>query len=50
MTELQKEMTKTLPQSNVTVDAGYESRIVGTVNPTDPASFDTKENHWWENF
>ena len=50
MTELQKEMSKSLPQSSVTVNAGNESRIVGTVNPTDPAPFDTKENRWWENF
>lgn len=32
----------------VTVEAGYESRIVGRDNPTDPIPFDTNENRWWE--
>jgi hypothetical protein len=49
MAELQKEMTETLPESAITVNAGFQSRIVGTENPTEPIPFDTNENRWWEN-
>ena len=49
MTELQKEMTKSLPQSTVTVNAGFQSKIVGIVNATEPESFNVNENRWWEN-
>jgi hypothetical protein len=49
MTELQKEMANSLPQSAVTVNAGFQSKIVGTVNATEPESFNVNENRWWEN-
>lgn len=50
MADLQKEMTANQPQNAVIVNAGYESKIVGPgINPTEPVSFDTNENHWWEN-
>jgi hypothetical protein len=49
MTELQTEMTKSLPQSTVTVNAGFQSKIVGTVNATEPESFNVNDNRWWEN-
>jgi hypothetical protein len=32
----------------VTVNAGFQSRIVNIENPTEPEPFDTNENHWWE--
>lgn len=32
----------------VTVEAGYESRINGSGNPTEPVPFDVSENRWWE--
>ena len=48
MAELQKDLSETLPQNDITVNAGYESRIVGTENPTEPVPFDTNENRWWE--
>ena len=48
MAELQKGMNETVLNA-VTVNAGYESRLVGTdSNPTEPVPFDTNENHWWE--
>jgi hypothetical protein len=47
--ELQKEMTDVMPQTGIIVNAGYESRIVGTGgNPTEPVTFDTNQNRWWE--
>jgi hypothetical protein len=46
--EIQKEATESL-KYEVTVNAGFLSRIVGTENPTQPESFDVNENHWWEN-
>ncbi len=45
---LEKELTETLPKS-ATVNAGFQSKIVGTENPTEPESFDVNENRWWEN-
>jgi len=48
MAELQKDLSETLPQNDITVNADYESRIVGTENPTEPVPFDTNENQWWE--
>jgi FecR-like protein len=48
MQVLQQDFSETVPQNAITVNAGYESRIVGTENPTEPASFDTKGNRWWE--
>jgi hypothetical protein len=49
MSELQKEMTETLPPNPLTVNAGYMSKIVGSEKPTEPVAFDTNENRWWEN-
>ena len=49
MIEFQSDMSKSSPMGSVTVNAENESRIVGTVNPTGPVTFDTKENRWWEN-
>jgi len=46
MSELQKEIT--MPQNPVTVNAGFQSRIAGLENPTEPEPFDTNENNWWE--
>jgi hypothetical protein len=48
MAELQKEMKETMPQKEITVNSGYESRIVGTENPTEQVTFDTNDNRWWE--
>jgi hypothetical protein len=49
ITVLQKEMTDNMPQVGITVNAGYESKIVGTgSNPTEPVTFDTNDNRWWE--
>ena len=48
MAELQKGMNETVLNA-VTVNAGYESRLVGTdSNPTEPVAFDINENKWWE--
>ncbi len=38
------EMVKT-----VTINAGYTSSISEGESPTDPVTFDTNENRWWEN-
>ncbi len=48
MQELQKDLSETLPQNAITVNAGYESKIVGLEKPTEPESFDTNDNRWWE--
>ena len=48
MQMLQQDFSETVPQNAITVNAGYESRIVGTENPTDPVPFDTNGNRWWE--
>lgn len=49
MQELQSDMNKTTPQSEIIVNAGFESKIVGLEAPTEPVPFDTNENRWWEN-
>lgn len=40
---------QSLVPKTITVEAGYESRIVGTgSNPTDPVPIDANEKPWWE--
>ena len=46
MSELQQE--KTLPQSPTTVNAGFQSRIVGMENPSDPVPIESTGNEWFD--
>ncbi len=46
--ELQTEMIDATPKSAITVNAGFQSKIVGTKNPTAPESFDVNENRWFD--
>jgi len=48
MQEFQKEMTEFLSGNEITVNAGFESRITGTDKPTDPVPIDANEKPWWE--
>ena len=36
------------PIKEITVNAGFESRIIGTDKPTDPVPIDANEKPWWE--
>jgi hypothetical protein len=47
-TELQKELRDIFDGRKVTVNAGFESRITGTDNPTTPVPIDASEKPWWE--
>lgn len=42
--ELSKQVTENSVPKTVTVEAGYESRINGFGNPTDPVAFDTSDD------
>ncbi len=46
MQELMKDDAK--QQKTVTINAGYQSSITDTEDPSDPVPFDVNENHWWE--
>jgi len=48
MQEFQKELAEFLPGNEITVNAGFESRITGTDKPTDPVPIDANEKPWWE--
>jgi hypothetical protein len=46
--ELQKELRELYPLKEITVNAGFESRIIGTGKPTDPVPIGADEKPWWE--
>jgi len=46
--ELQKELRDIYDGRKITVNAGFESRITGTDNPTEPVPLDANEKPWWE--
>ena len=46
--ELQKEMTETIPQNSITVNADFQSRIVGTENPTEPVPIESSGSEWFD--
>ncbi len=48
MGELQQGMTESLSGNEITVNAGFESRITGTDKPTDPVLIDANENKWFD--
>ncbi len=48
MQELQKEIAEVEPKSAIIVNAGFQSKIVGTVNATEPESFKVNENRWFD--
>jgi hypothetical protein len=47
-TEIQKKLRDINEGSKITVNAGFESRITGTDNPTEPVPIDENEKPWWE--
>ena len=47
-TELQKELRDIVDGRKITINAGYESRITGTDNPTEPVPIDANEKPWWD--
>ncbi len=46
MMEFQGNITASIEA--ITVNAGFQSKIVGLEKPTEPESFDTNDNRWWE--
>lgn len=48
MEELQKDLTVAIPKNAITVSEGFQSKIVGTENPSESESIDINEKHWWE--
>jgi hypothetical protein len=48
MKDLQTELPESLSENEITVSAGFESRITGTDKPSDPVPMNTNEKPWWE--
>jgi hypothetical protein len=48
MKDLQTELPESLSENEITVSAGFESRITGTDKPSDPIPMNTNEKPWWE--
>jgi len=46
--ELQKELRDITEGRKITVNAGFESRITGTDNPTEPLPIDVNEKPWFD--
>ena len=46
MSELQKEIT--VPQSLITVNAGFQSNVIGMENPTEPVPIESTGNEWFD--
>jgi hypothetical protein len=47
LNELQQELAESQKSNEITVNAGFESRITGTDKPTDPVPIDANENDWF---
>ena len=47
MGEILQGISETAP-GGVTINEGFESRMVGSKKPTEPVPFDINENRWWE--
>lgn len=48
MKDLQTELPESLSENEITVNAGFQSRITGTGKPSDPVPIDANEKPWWE--
>jgi hypothetical protein len=48
MKDLQTELPESLSENEITVNAGFQSRITGTGKPSDPVPLDLNEKPWWE--
>ncbi len=48
MKDLQTELPESLSENEITVNAGFQSRITGTGKPSDPVPIDADEKPWWE--